>query len=452
MSSIQRVSAVKSSNGKVKAKNIGKLSAAIATQDLMKSGIKTVISMKDMGDVSPEIECLAAEFAAISKGEIHTLMSPMTLRMKKDEIEKGLSLGSLSSILNAAKKISGGTLGQHKPFVRFDKIQCLYFNLGKKTQGEIDYNVIEKGQPGGTIEIQLVDEGYDDDEESVIDSTLIRADSMSLNELSMEYFVRAADMNKIKLRCIAEGIKITNRDYGSMMVIFYVHEDFNSASFKKKSSTTLYLDELDRPIDINSKTVFSQLGDAVQSSVMKKKASFKKIKREEKKYLNKKMKSVAIKDENEEDEFDQESIDEEDNRSQMSADLSSLMKPKVASSEAVISIENSNMKMLDTGAPGHLFYKPNIVTDKVMRNVGGVSDLPYKVFPRVRVRLGKNEVILTETEITTADMGFDLVSLAALKREGLVDKLTIQKEVGLLYLNGEICWELSVDDAGKLVF
>nr|DBA06941.1 TPA_asm: movement protein [Primula ophiovirus] len=443
MSSFKRMSSLKSKKDKSivsTSRKIPTLSSRRASADLMKEGVHNIISLSEGGEMDANIECIAADFTQISKGEIKTVITPLTVRLKKEEEITGLSIGTLESITGAIQKI--GLMGDAKPFVRFDRIQIMYCPLFHNN-----------GKDKSKMTIELIDESRSGENER-ISGVEIPGGVMSLSELSMNFKVKREDMKYIRLRFKAEGIDVDKRSYASMMIAFFVQHDQDPCTYKRKDPMSLILDDMEVPKDIGGKTVFTQLGASVQKRIKMNRAKFNEERRSEERRIERIKRNMAIDDG--EDDGEEEDDKEEENSSGEWEELSTVSQSHQSTSGLSIigprtASRAANM-ILDTGAPDHYIYSPHVIPNVDMHNVIGFEKISYKVESNFEMIIGGKVVVLSSVFLVKDNIGRNVISFDRLKEDDLVDRLTITGDSGYLYKESKLVWELEVVENGQLCF
>nr|DBA06906.1 TPA_asm: movement protein [Erythranthe ophiovirus] len=238
----------------------GSVSFKRATREMMREGIHTLVSLKGDSEISQEIECMAAEFTQITKGEIESVISPVSLKLTKESGSQKVKLSTLQNIVSIMKK----TAGKEYPYYRIDKVKILYIPLFDSSLGK-----------GEEITFSLRDTSIASKESQVLSSVSVPLNSMSMSEMSMSFFTRSEDIKFIELSYNAFNVPIVGRSYASLLIGFYIHKDFSPAMIQPRKSITLMIDNVESPIDINKTSSIKSLCKRVQDDVKEKREQMK---------------------------------------------------------------------------------------------------------------------------------------------------------------------------------
>nr|DBA06964.1 TPA_asm: movement protein [Viola ophiovirus] len=221
------------------------------TNDAKDEAIIIVGSSSDE-DLSPEIQCMAGEFAKITQDRIDSAFSPIEINLKGKTGEASLTVNSLSNIWRGIKK---AVYREDKPYMRFSKIQMVYFPLfdGRKNKDD-------------KINFILVDERMNGDlENQTIAELSASINEMSLLEMNMSFFVPRKDIKKIKLLMKVENEPTKSGSFASVMIAFFVHSSHCAGSYKHENSKIMYIDPSDQPKDVKLGSIFKQIGERLEA-------------------------------------------------------------------------------------------------------------------------------------------------------------------------------------------
>nr|BAV13386.1 58 kDa movement protein [Blueberry mosaic associated virus] len=449
-------------------KRIGTISAKNVLNDLVKNGDLNVISLGGDGSALPDgIEDIAAEFADVQKGIITSAISPLTMTLKRDQERKKVPIATMGRVVNLFKKATGNEM----PFVKFEKVQVMYIPLFQKTNEEDDP---DKKIPSMTV--ALVDKGQEEaGGDGIIQSITFRADEMALMELSMNFFVKRKDIEKIVVDACVDEIPVEGRAYGAMTIAFFVHEDYVPLRTELKPSTLMYITAMKNPKDMNTKTIFRGMGEKVIKELNSEKEKYKAKSLQRKKELRQRGKKIVI--EKEEDEqkstssesrADLESVIEAGRKSvSMVNEWLKMNKEKgkedfetssvaIGPSVRVNKIRHRNsdhpglVTMLDTGSDKHFFFARRINPNNSVKNFGGIPFLPVETaemdFNVNGVNFHLDEVYM----FTGRGLGSNILSFSKLKEQGLVDEMVTAGNNLYLQKGEEIIMTFDATESGRM--
>nr|DBA06891.1 TPA_asm: movement protein [Citrullus ophiovirus] len=432
------------SNRRIKAKDLADYS--------LKPSEINVISLKDGGALPEGIEELTFDFCNMAKGVIKTAVVPMVMKLKKEETEKKLTMATMKKVIEGINSLMGKT---SKEFVRFLKIQFMYiplFQRGKEDNGKVKFALLDEGRE---------ESGRD----PVIQEVTIDAGEMALVELSMNFFVRKDDMDKIKINIMADDVPISGRSYAALNVAFFAQEESIPLRCEQKKTTVLYIDDVACPVDLNKKTIFKSLGDRVSEEVKRKKKEYKRMeienrRNERRKELKKRDNtSISTKESQQHENYkDSESSSSDDVISLIEqARKSTSMIPRFLKSVPIkekrtITVPTTDdvLTMLDTGSGSHYFYCSSIQPDGVDENVGGVANLEYELATGFIVTFG-NRIELGEVRLYSDDsFASNVLSFSKLKESGIIDKMRDEGDNTYLEKEGEIVMMFDSSEPGRV--
>nr|DBA06938.1 TPA_asm: movement protein [Phalaenopsis ophiovirus] len=445
-----------------------------ANDHLLNDGAHTIVSLGGEGDINGDVEDMAAEFANVTRGEIESIVSPFSLKLKDGQGSQKVELTTLQKITSSLKNIGG----KEYPFCRIDKVKILYMPL-------FDRRIAE----GKIIRFSLKDNSVIENNKQVISRVDLPLNVMSMSEMSMSFFTKMKEIENITLNYTAEEIPVRGRSYAFVMVAFYIHRDFAPASMKIRAPLTLLLNEIDAPIDINKTSSIKKLVDKVNTDIRNKKERFEQRKHDYFRMKELRNNDIYIDAPNKNDieqllEEDIEKLEEERDASPNDdveikyneAKVRKHFRKKSEDSESTIEnftppktitekeIHNhlprdlpymlKDNHILDSGAPQHHLYNPNFI--------GGshVSESESSMFKSVRqvilpwpveVKLGRHWTKLNDVLYCSARHQ-PLISFNQLVKDKIVDCLrSLDNEKSILLKDERVIYTLS-KKGGYLVF
>nr|DBA06856.1 TPA_asm: movement protein [Adonis ophiovirus] len=430
MSSLNRYDGTISRPKRIEAKSIG--------QSFVKSGEVSVISLKEGESELPGgIEEILMDFSKIHTGVIDTGIVPLTLQLKENEHRKSIKLATMKRIVSAFKKIGGI---EDSPFITFDKIQFMYLPLFDKDE-----------EDNGTLTISLIDDGKEKaGKDEVIQQVKFDASEMAMIELSMNFFVKKTDMEKISIFIEAEGVPIVGRAYAALNVAFFTHSASIPMKTDVRASTVLYIDPAKRPKDLNSSSVFKKIGEEMQERVKEKRNKFSEKERTLRRESARRNKNLLIEYESKQT----VSSESEEEREKIMAPAMYRVWRKDDKPETAVrtTIKNGNgmMTMLDTGSPDHYFYFSGAKPNREVKNAAGVEVLRVEQ-AAVRLEVLGNSHILPEAFLfNTEDIKFNIMSYKKLEDAKVVDSMESAGSALFLYKDREIVMMFDIKQPGRM--
>nr|DBA06879.1 TPA_asm: movement protein [Caladenia ophiovirus] len=414
-----------------------RVSFSNATEHLREGGVHTLVSLSSDCCLTEDVECMVSEFASVTRGEIESVISPLSLKLKEGKGSQKIVLTNLQKISSMLKKMSGNEY----PFYRIDKVKILYIPLFDESLNE-----------GEKMRFSLCDTSIISERDRSISTVEVSMNKMSMSELSMSYFVRRKDLHFIELDYHAGSVPVRNRSYAFMMVAFYIHRDFFSGTLKRKNSLTLEIDALDRPMDINTTSSVQSLCDQVTSRLnLKKKEKEKEKRRAVYLYELEKLKEkVAICDEG------TSGVDKSE--SSIDHDLVTITPSEIGNYlPRNLPIMFKDSIVLDTAAPNHWVYNPNLLPDETCKVEEGskMCGNPPK-FTRIigdfELKLGCHWVNLKNVLYgSSADL--PLISYTQLVQDGIINCLqSISPDRSILLKDDKLMFELRHTEHGRMIF
>ncbi|AAN60448.1 55K protein [Mirafiori lettuce big-vein virus] len=408
-------------------KHLSSVSFSKASDDMMQEGITILASMRSEGPLSPEIECMASEFKDAIQGDINSVVSPMKLRLHKSEDTSKVKIGTMASLVAALP-------GQSYPFYRIDRLKIIYMPLfssdlaeGKKITFSINDSSVRIGHGSKTI--------------SKTDAPLNR---MSMIELHSPFFVPKDNIKMIEFGYKTTGVPVSGRAFAFVCLAFYIQRDFIPVSIKKKDPIILLIDDIDRPSDINTTSSMKKLVGEVNKRIEKKKGKFNESMIKYEKDLEERNSRMAFVDNDQDSGFH---VSEKAEPSKMKDTLEGvhLMEENIPDYlPRRLPVYNWEGAILDTGAPDHWFYNPNLIG--LQEDIDSVGLIEGRTFYRVRgveVKLGAHWIRMKEI-LYARKRDMPLISYMRLCRAKIVDTLkTLEDGSAVLCKNGKVIFELT---------
>nr|DBA06872.1 TPA_asm: movement protein [Arctotis ophiovirus] len=423
-----------------------RISADSVGNNFVKKGALNVISLKDGDSEMPEgIEEITMDFANIHKGVIETAVIPLTLKLKESEHNKKLKMATMDKIVSAMKKLGGK---ESKPFIKFEKIQFMYIPLFSKEDGE-----------NGEMRISLHDLGKEDaGKDPIIQEVIFDASEMALVELSMDFFVRKEDMEKIVINITANGVPIEGRSYGALNVAFFTFEESIPIKSQMRSSTVLYIDSVNRPKDLTRSSVFKKIGDNVTRNIDEKRKEFRRRELERSKKMNREKRNFRMetKSTSSGSSSDIKELIEEGRRSisvlpRYLEDQRTAPSPFKQPKRNVQIKESGNLlTMLDTGSADHYLYVPMIRPNNKVDHFGGVDRLAVEEVSADYFVFGNWLKLPSLYAFNDMRIGSNLLSYTKLVEDGLVDSMETAGNTLFLKLKEEIIMMFDTSEAGRM--
>nr|UXK95486.1 moveent protein [Carrot ophiovirus 1] len=416
--------------GKMEKKNsfrhLSSVSFSRASDDMVQEGVTILASMRSEGSLAPEVECMAAEFKDAIKGDINSVVSPMKLRLDKAEDTSKVKIGTMASLVAALP-------GNSYPFYRIDRLKIIYMPLfssdlaeGKKITFSINDSSIRKGHGSSTI--------------SKTDAPLNR---MSMVELYSPYFVAKDNIKMIEFGYKATGIPVSGRAFAFVCLAFYIQRDFIPITIKKKNPIILLIDDIDRPYDINTTSSIKNLIKDVNNRIEKKKGKFGKAILKNEKELEERNAGIAFIDHDDDSGYEVEVV-EESSKVKSVGGGDHLLEENISSYlPRRLPISKWGEVILDTGAPNHWLYNPNLIGLRESSDSESlIEGKNYYHVNGVEVKLGSHWLHMKEACYARKD-DRPLISYLRLYRNGIVDSLkSLDDNSAVLCKGGKVIFEL----------
>jgi hypothetical protein len=403
MSRIQRVSVNNINESRIsRTLSIGsssapKVSFKKASDNLLERGVATLVSLKGEEDFPPEVECMAAEFKEVLNGEICSVVTPLTIKLNKDEDSTKVKISNLKKVMSVMK-------GENFPFYRVDRLKILYVPLfpdDEGTSGKISFSIQDTsiktaGKPKKVSQAEAP------------------LNKMSMIELSTNYFVPRKDIGMIEFGYKACGVPVKDRAFAAVYLAFYIHKDFSPATMVKKNPIILLIEDVERPKDVNSSSGLKQLCEQVSSGLEKKKRSINKRKMKFDADLENRFADIAIEQESSDRLGVIDEVVGSSEPSLMKENLSELLPRRLP----IYDLEGA---ILDTGAPDHWIYNPNLVElEELDTNASAREGHNVYRVHGVEIKLGIYWVKLKEA-LYARKRDVPLISFDKLAKGGIID-------------------------------
>nr|WCD55507.1 MAG: 50 kDa protein [Ophiovirus lactucae] len=405
-----------------------------ASEHMINEGIGTLVSLKGGNNFSEEIECMASEFKEVIKGEIKSIVSPITIKLKDSESTTKVKITTMDKVTSLIKF-------EKFPFYRVDRLKILYIPLfsGENSEGRNitfsiqDRSMVVAGKP------------------KKISSATAPINKMSMIELSATYFVQSRDLSKIEFGYKAKGIPVSGRSFAAVYLAFYIHGDHFPATMRPKDPIVLLIDDVDAPTDINKTSSVKDLCDKVHKRIESKS---KQMNRDRSRFeiLEERRKSdmLLIKENVEENNTSNPTFSVKENDSEL---FHGITKANIAEYlPRNLPISQWENAILDTGAPDHWCYHPNIVDLKVMGSEDALEEgVNFHRVRDVEVKLGVHWIRLREVLFGRKD-DRPLISYNKLMKSGIIDSLNkVTKSKSILCCEGKVMFDLDTS-GGYQVF
>nr|AXJ14432.1 putative MP [Ophiovirus citri] len=426
--------------------NVTRISANTAINSIVKKGELNVISLKDGNTADLEgINDVLLDYRRILKNEIKTAVSPITMKLKKDEHKKKLKLGTLKSITDKLRKLGGES---SHPFIQLYKVQCMYIPLFSRVDGD-----------NGEITVSLIDDGKEAaGQDPIIQSITFDASQMAMVELSMNFFVEKKDMDFIGIHVSAENVPVQDRAYGSINLAFFTNEQSVPMMQEEKKSSYLMIDAVNRPRDIRKSSVFKSIGDKVSEEINQKRDEYKKKLIENEKLRRREGKGVKIETETRSSSSSGGETLLEEARKSVSLNISKFLAdqrrapppPQLEKRTFQWPCGVKMLTMMDTGSYSHYFFSKNITPTSVERNFGGVAQLEVERAKLSFETFGNKFLLKDVFMFSDQSLGDNILSYTLLKEEGHIDGMRTAGDDVLLEKDGEVVMILDSRDEGRM--
>nr|QCY48767.1 MP protein [Citrus psorosis virus] len=424
---------------------VTRISANTAINSIVKKGELNVISLKDGNTADLEgINDILLDYKRILKNEIKTAVSPITMKLKKDEHKKKLKLGTLKTITDKLKKLGGEC---SHPFIQFYKVQCMYIPLFSKVEGD-----------NGEITVSLIDDGKEAaGQDPIIQSITFDASQMAMVELSMNFFVEKKDMDFIGIHINAENVPVQDRAYGSINLAFFTNEQSVPMMQEEKKSSYLMIDAVNRPKDITKSSVFKSIGDKVSEEINQKRDEYKRKMIENEKMRRKEGKSVRIETETRSSSSSGGETLLEEARKSVSLNLSKFLADQRRAPPPPLEKRTFQwpcgikmLTMMDTGSSSHYFFSKSINPTSIQKNFGGVPLLEVEQAKLSFETFGNKFLLKDVFMFSDQTLGDNILSYTLLKEEGHIDGMRTAGDDVLLEKDGEVVMILDSRDEGRM--
>nr|DBA06916.1 TPA_asm: movement protein [Holcus ophiovirus] len=408
---------------------IPSVSFAKATEGMVEEGITVLASLSSDTAMSPEIECMAAEFKDAITGDINSIVSPMMIKLTEKEGAKKVKLGTMQSLVASLPK-------HNYPFYRVDRLKILYLPLfpeEEATGEKITFSINDS-----SIKVGLKSKS--------VSKTSCPLNKMSMVELSSSYFIPKAHLSMIEFCYKTQKVPVRGRAFAFVCLSFYIHREYVPMTIKKKNPVVLLIDNIELPKDINKTSSIKNLVETVNKRIEAKKGSFEAAQLkydDEEEERNSSMRftnNIKIESLEEDEEtsggYDSGAEVENNYKPIREKDVLDLLPRKVP-------IHKGDHIILDTGAPDHWFYNPGLVGFKErVGNKPGRRGETHFAMNGMEVKLGSHWVRMKEVLYANKD-DFPLISYQKLVKGGIVDCLKSESDdVAVLLKDDKIVFEL----------
>jgi hypothetical protein len=395
-----------------------------ASDDIMEQGISTLVSLKSDGPLPEEVECMAAEFKDAIRGEISSVIAPMTLKLKGNEDTSKVKIGSI-------KKLASLISGENFPFYRVDRLKILYiplFSSDDNDDQKITFSIQDSSMKVGS-------------KNKTVSKATVPLNKMSMVELSASYFVPKKNLEMIEFGYKASKVPVQGRAFAAVFAAFYIHKDFIPAIMKTREPIVLLVDDVDVPADINKTSSIKGLCDKINNQVEKKKGKFLKEKMKQEMVETSRRETMLFVNNDRDSGI---SVSAPSYEEITTGEIGKIYKAQLKEYlPRNLPIYDVKSPILDTGAPDHWIHNPNIGdlvdSNKSMEIKEGMT---FHRVTGVEMKLGVHWVRLKEA-LYSRKHDFPLISYKKLVNAGIVDCLkSIGNDKAILSLGGRVIFEL----------
>nr|UTQ50903.1 MAG: 54 kDa putative movement protein [Ophiovirus ranunculi] len=396
-----------------------------AAEDLVEDGVSILASLK--GDnLSPEVECMAAEFQEAIRGDIQSVVSPMQIKLKGEEDTTKVTMGTLKTVANVL-------FGKDYPYYRVDRLKILYLPLfsGELAKDQaITFSIRDSSIRTGSKIVTKADAPLN---------------KMSMIELHSSYFVDKKKLNVIEFGYKAKGVPVKDRAFAFVCLSFYIQRDFIPVTIAQKKPIVLLIDELEHPVDITKKSSIESLVKKVNSRIEKNKGKFLKNKDKENEEEERRFAPILFDLPNEEKPnridsgfFDGKKVVANDLQLYKS-DIPSFLPRRLP-------FTNSDRIILDTGAPDHWFYNPDLAElEEITQGDILAEGTNFHRLNGIEIKLGVHWVRLKEVLYGKKD-DIPLISYRKLAESGIINQFnSLPNNKATLCLNDQLVFSLTHD-------
>nr|DBA06860.1 TPA_asm: movement protein [Agrostis ophiovirus_agro] len=410
-----------------------------ATDQMVEEGVTILASLNTDGAISPEVECMAAEFKDAIKGKISSVVSPMKMTAESKEGSKKVKLGTMDNL----KTIIAG---HSYPFYRIVRLKILYlplFSRDEAKEEKITFSINDTSVKVGN-------------KSKSISSISTYLNKMSMIELYADHFIPSEHLSMIEFNYKVKRVPVKGRAFGFMVCCFYIQGEYLPITYEFKKPISLLIDDIELPKDINKTSSLKGIVNTVNRRIENNKERFEKA----------------------EDKYDQE---EEERKSSMrfTGSMRSLTMgdEKIRSSSRTDSgiciermpemseihkISEKNISdylprrlpfihpdkiALDTGAPDHWFYYPGLINlSEKPRGAQHERGITYYNVKGVEIKLGQHWVKFKEIcySLPGDKPDFPLISYKKLQEGGIIDSMQSydKEKTAVLCKDGKVIFEL----------
>nr|DBA06976.1 TPA_asm: movement protein [Xerochrysum ophiovirus_visco] len=374
-----------------------RISIERAISETFPAGEGTIISLSGDEPLSPEVQCMAAEFSKMTRGKINSAFSPVELNLRGKVGEASFTVSSLAQVWSGLKKMVNVS---DKPYMRLSKVQILYCPLfdQRKNKGEM-------------ITFSLIDERMKGSKENrVIASITAAINEMSMSEMNMSFFVPKNDIKRIKLITTVDNEPTKIGSFASMMIGFYVHSSYFPGTYEVERSKVFYIDPTSHPKTIKSGSVLRNIGKKLERASLLTEKKLDKLERAEETFVDGLLENVAERNSNIPRRNSTSIIDEES--------VEELIP------HCVINLEEWSRKpyssdigyILDTGAPFHFIHLKGH-SGKTKMGELWVTEINSLVLDLC------GEIIELNNVFVGNNINPNLISYSQLKKQGIIDRM-----------------------------
>jgi hypothetical protein len=419
--------------------NLPSVKFSQATEKLEEEGVTILASLNTDGNMSPEVECMAAEFKDAIKGKIHSVISPMKITADSKEGSTKVKLGTMDNL----KTIIAG---HSYPFYRIASLKIMYLPLFSRDEGKdekITFSINDS-----SVKIRNKSKSV-----SEISTPL---NKMAMIELYADHFIPSEHLGMIEFNYKVKKVPVKGRAFGFMVCCFYIQGEYVPVTYEFKKPIALLIDDIELPKDINRTSSLKGIVKTVNERIEKNKERFEKAEnkyeqeedeRKESMRFTGKMKSLTMGDEKSRRSMGTDSgIDVE--RVPEMTEIHKMQEKNIADYlPRRLPFVYPDRIALDTGAPDHWFYYPGLI-DLAEKPKGAEWErgVTYYDVEGVEVKLGPHWVKFKAIcyALPKDRPSFPLISYKKLQEGGIIDSMTSydKEKTAVLCKEGKVVFEL----------
>nr|DBA06864.1 TPA_asm: movement protein [Agrostis ophiovirus_poa] len=419
--------------------NMSSVRFSQATDQMVEEGVTILASLNTSGEISPEVECMAAEFKDAIKGKISSVVSPMKMTADAKEGSRRVKLGTMDNL----KTIIAG---HSYPFYRIVRLKILYLPLFSRDEAKdekITFSINDTSVKVGT-------------KSKAISSTSTYLNKMSMIELYADHFIPSEHLGMIEFNYKVKKVPVKGRAFGFMVCCFYIQGEYLPITYEFKKPISLLIDDIELPKDINKTSALKGIVKTVNKRIEDNKERFEKAEDKYEQEEEERKASMRFTGNLKTLTMGGEKI-----RNPMRTD-SGICIERVPEMSEVHKISEKNISdylprrlpfihadkiALDTGAPNHWFYYPGLINlVEKPRGAQHEERTTYYNVKGVEVKLGQHWVKFKEIcySLPADKPDFPLISYKKLQEGGIIDSMQSydKEKTAVLCKDGKVIFEL----------